>query len=99
MFDSLFKSKELIWHDTDKKVRPRTRNCREEQSSHQMNIERDIVAKVATLKTVRVELTALITQGARSIKPLQIKHWLEEFLGRPLEIARVQRDEIQLHQC
>ena len=35
----------------------------------------------------------------RSVKPQQVKHWLELELGHPLEMSAVKRDEIQLHQC
>ena len=97
--DSLFKSKELIWCDNDKKGRPRERNCREElrHLAIKMQINKD--TKAPALKSIRLELNALIDPLGRSIKPKQVKYWLEEFLGKSLKISRVQRDEIQLLKC
>ena len=97
--DSLFKSDQLIWEDIDKKGRPRKRNFRGELCSLKIKLQRNFEAKLPILKSIRLELNALIGPGGRSIKPIQIKHWLEEFLGEPLEINHVQRDEIQLLKC
>ncbi|WP_320666915.1 TIGR03960 family B12-binding radical SAM protein [Prochlorococcus sp. MIT 1307] len=97
--NSLLMAKELIWNDTDKKGRPRKRNCRPELSSLGMDINRNKGEALIALKGVRMQLNAVIDKQGRSIKPIQIKHWVEESLGLPLEISNVQRDEIQLLKC
>ena len=64
-----------------------------------MKIEEDTTGELMELKTINLQLNALIDPKGRSIKPIQIKHWLEENLEQTLNISRVQRDEIQLLQC
>jgi len=97
--DSLFQAEELIWRDTDKKGRPRTRNCRNELNRLAMTKKMNKEATLPVLQSIRLELNTLIDPMGRSIKPKQVKFWLEEFLGKPLEISREQRDEIQLLEC
>ena len=97
--DSLIKSKELIWHDTDKKGRPRQRNCRPELCSLEMQIGEEIKTGLLPFKTIRLQLNALIDPLGRSIKPKQVKEWLEQYIEHSLEISRVQRDEIKLLEC
>ena len=48
---------------------------------------------------VRIHLKALIDPIGRSIKPIQVKHWLEEYLEQSLAISHMQRDEIELLKC
>ncbi len=93
--DSLFSSEGLIWDDTDKKGKPRKRNCRSQLRSLQITLKRNDEAALP----IRLKLNTLVDPFGRSIKPLQIKHWIEESLGQPLIISRVQRDEIQLLEC
>mgnify|MGYP000296550817 FL=1 len=97
--DSLIESKELIWHDTDKKGRPRQRNCRPELCSLEMQMGEEIKTGLLPFKTIRLQLNALIDPLGRSIKPKQVKEWLEKYIEHPLEISRVQRDEIKLLEC
>ena len=99
--DVLFNSKELIWNDLDKKGRARQRNCRPELCDLKINsrLESDLGEEIFDEKFIRLKLNAFIDPVGRSIKPVQIKHWLEEYLGQSLAISDVQRDEIQLRQC
>ncbi len=97
--DFLLKAKELIWRDTDKKGRPRQRNCRPELNSLTINDQINTPEELITLKGVRLELNAFIDPLGRSIKPTQVKHWLEEYFEYPLAISHVHRDEIKLLQC
>ena len=46
-----------------------------------------------------IELNALIDSMGRSVKPMQVKHWLEEYFAESLDISSIKRDEIQLLQC
>ena len=64
-----------------------------------MNIEENKRKVLLPPNGIQIQLKAFIDPIGRSIKPLQIKHWLEECLGHPIEISRVQRDEIQLLEC
>ena len=97
--ESLVQSDELIWQDKDKKGRPRKRNCRNELRSLHMNHAGNKTPELTNNQGIRLELNALIDPLGRSIKPLQIKHWLEIFLEQSLSISHVQRDEIKLLEC
>ncbi len=97
--NSLVTAKELVWKDTDKKGRPRERNCRKELNSLKLKYEITEKEIRPNHPAVRIELNALIDPIGRSIKPVQIKHWLEEYFGKSLKISHVQRDEIKLLQC
>ncbi len=97
--DSLISAKKLVWHDHDKRGKPRSRNCRQELHSLEIDNIKNNPNHSSTNHRIRVQLNAHIDPIGRSIKPMQIKQWLEEYLEQPLEISQVKRDEIQLHQC
>ena len=61
--------------------------------------KKDFSDELLAKKTINLKLKTLIDPIGRSIKPLHIKLWLEEYFEHPLEISSMQRDEIQLHQC
>ena len=86
---ALVEKDQLIWHDTDKKGRPRERDCR----SSLLSLE----ASSGTAG-ITVHLHASIDEMGRSIKPAQIQHWLQEHLGGPLEVDQVQRTALLLQE-
>lgn len=81
----------LIWKDTDKKGRRRERNFREELKS--------LKTKLCSSKSsncTRIELKTFIDPIGRSIKPAQIKYWLEEYYEQSMQMSDVTRDELTL---
>jgi radical SAM-linked protein len=94
--DALLASDELPWSDTDKKGRPRQRDCR--PSLLALRLEQP-GAGDASIGAVRVALEAEIDPQGRSIRPAQISHWLGERLGINLAVARQQRRALLLGAC
>ena len=89
---ALMACEQLIWHDTDKKGRPRQRDCRPALRSLQPLGEPGD-------HRIRLRLEAEVDPMGRSLRPAQIQHWLSEQLGGPLELHALCRDELQLVQC
>jgi radical SAM family uncharacterized protein/radical SAM-linked protein len=89
---ALMACEQLIWHDTDKKGRPRQRDCRPALRSLQPLGE-------PSHDRIRLRLQAEVDPMGRSLRPAQIQHWLSEQLGGPLELHALCRDELQLMQC
>ena len=89
---ALMACEQLIWHDTDKKGRPRQRDCRPALRSLQPLGE-------PSDDRIRLRLEAEVDPMGRSLRPAQIQHWLSEQLGGPLELHALCRDELQLVQC
>jgi radical SAM-linked protein len=72
----------LSWHDTDKKGRPRQRDCRPElQDLRLVAPGADPEAPAAPGELV-LELEAAIDGAGRSLRPSQVAHWLAKHLGR-----------------
>ncbi len=78
----------LIWQDTDKKGRPRQRDCREALLGLGLNLEPG--------GSVMLELDAAIDASGRSLRPEQLQHWLSEQLDRPLHLGRLRRQALHL---
>jgi radical SAM family uncharacterized protein/radical SAM-linked protein len=78
----------LIWQDTDKKGRPRQRDCREALLGLGLNLEPG--------GSVLLELDAAIDASGRSLRPEQLQHWLSEQLDRPLHLGRLRRQALHL---
>ena len=89
---ALMACEQLIWHDIDKKGRPRQRDCRPALRSLQPLGEPGD-------DHIRLRLEAEVDPMGRSLRPAQIQHWLSEQLGGPLELHSLCRDELQLVQC
>ena len=89
---ALIASEQLIWHDTDKKGRPRQRDCRPALRSLKPLGE-------PGGERIRLRLEAEVDPMGRSLRPAQIQHWLSEQLGVALELRAQCRDELQLVQC
>jgi hypothetical protein len=85
-------SSEWIWHDTDKKGRPRQRDCRPDLQ-HLELLSVDALTQQSCLA-----YRALIDPAGRSLRPEQLQHWLAEHLGQPLEIVSLRRESLQLQQ-
>ena len=89
---ALLASETLVWHDTDKKGRPRQRDCRPSLRK----LER---IDQGSPTAIRVRLDAGVDEMGRSLRPGQIQHWLSEQLSQPLTVAKVCRDALVLARC
>ncbi len=84
----------LPWHDTDKKGRPRSRDCRP--------VLRDLrwlapqPADAASDGSAWFEFEAAIDASGRSLRPAQLAHWLADQLGMPLTCGAMQRTALTL---
>ncbi|MFL0731066.1 MAG: TIGR03936 family radical SAM-associated protein, partial [Prochlorococcus sp.] len=96
---ALIEAHELLWHDTDKKGRPRQRDCRPALRELQLcnGFEED--GESLCLDVVQLHLEANIDSMGRSLKPVQVQHWLAEQLGESLRMSGVKREELKLLQC
>ena len=95
----LIASESLMWRDTDKKGRPRELECRPLLKSIILKKKIEKEKEFFCLKSNRIELKTYIDQMGRSIKPIQVKLWLEEYFDQSLIISSVIRDEIHLLKC
>ena len=85
----LINAESLIWHDTDKKGRPRQRDCRSALLSLDLQTEQPS-------NQARLTLHAAVDEMGRSLRPAQIQYWLEELLERPLQLHHLCRDALLL---
>ena len=83
---------QLIWNDTDKKGRPRQRDCRSSLLSL-------LPLSPPDDTWIELRLEAAVDDMGRSLRPLQIQHWLSEQIGAPLRLQDLCRDELRLAQC
>jgi radical SAM-linked protein len=91
--DQLLQAKTLVWHDTDKKGRPRERDCRPALKALQVTNQNSSGA-------ARLRLEAAVDDMGRSLRPAQIQHWLAETVGQPLQVQRLTREALILSaQC
>ncbi len=93
----LLYSQELVWSDKDKKGRDRQRDCRPALKSLIIKDIGNIENELEPVEIIKVKLDALIDSMGRSVKPIQIQHWLSKFLNQPLNIKCIKRDELKLH--
>ncbi|TVS01644.1 MAG: TIGR03960 family B12-binding radical SAM protein [Cyanobium sp. PLM2.Bin73] len=82
----------LIWHDTDKKGRPRQRDCRPALLDLCLSPGDgdDAEPDAEPLEHVQLTLAAAVDGAGRSLRPDQLAHWLGHELGRPVHCV---------HQC
>ena len=86
---ALLQAEQLPWHDSDKKGRPRQRDCRPAlRDLHLLQLEAGGRARLA--------LEAAIDPAGRSLKPEQLRHWLEQRLAEPLRLGRQCRRSLHL---
>ncbi len=89
---SLLASDRLLWHDHDKKGRPRQRDCR----PYLRNLQ---LLPPAGEPGIRLEMEAAIDPQGRSLRPEHLQQWFSDLLGEPLTIGSVQRLELLLRSC
>ena len=89
---ALLASEQWIWEDTDKKGRPRQRDCRPFLQAL------ELVGAEASAGPVRLQYSALVDPAGRSLRPEQLQHWFAQALERDLEMVSLWRESLQLQQ-
>jgi radical SAM-linked protein len=82
-----------IWHDRDKKGRPRQRECR--PALRQVSLSRHDRAEA----WVEVQLETSIDGQGFGLRPEHLRGWLSEQLRRPLRLGAMRREGLQLRPC
>jgi radical SAM-linked protein len=91
---ALLASDSWVWHDTDKKGRPRSRECRPD-------LLQLVVCPPAASDPpgcVALLYTAAIDPAGRSLRPDQLLHWFQQELALPLQLQHLRRQSLQLRQ-
>ncbi len=88
--EALLAADTWIWEDTDKKGRPRRRDCRPALQA--------LAVQAAPPDTGAVSLRygAAIDPAGRSLRPEQLQHWFAQHLAQPLELVALRRESLQL---
>ncbi len=89
---ALLAADQLMWHDTDKKGRPRSRDCRSV-------LRRLDVLSGPEGSRLRLRLEADVDSMGRSLRPSQIQHWLEQQVSEPIALQSLKRDRLELARC
>jgi radical SAM family uncharacterized protein/radical SAM-linked protein len=89
--EALRNASEWIWEDTDKKGRPRSRDCR----PYLQDLR---VAATPAPAAVSLLYSAEIDAAGRSLRPEQLQHWFSQQLDMPLNMVSLRRESLQLRQ-
>jgi radical SAM-linked protein len=89
---SLLAAETLMWNDTDKKGRPRSRDCRPFLLDLQW-------AEPQSADSLLCTLWASIDASGRSLRPEQVQHWLGDRLGQSLALSSLRRQALLLKPC
>jgi radical SAM-linked protein len=84
----------LLWHDTDKKGRPRRRECR--PSLLDLRLLGGDGPGDAPLPAVQLALAAAVDGAGRSLRPDQLAHWLGAELRLPVCCGQQRRTALVL---
>jgi radical SAM-linked protein len=84
-----------IWEDTDKKGRPRQRDCR----PFLLHLALEEGPDPRRGGAVRLALQARIDPQGRSLRPEFLRQWLAESLATPLALGRFERRALLLAAC
>jgi radical SAM family uncharacterized protein/radical SAM-linked protein len=96
---ALLASGRLPWNDTDKKGRPRQRDCRPFLLGLHL-IDPAAGSPPAGEGELRwLALEAAIDPQGRSLRPEHLRAWLAEALGHPLAVAAMRRERLLLRTC
>ncbi len=98
--DQIITAPSLVWHDTDKKGRPRERDFRPSLTALKIHFKSETNDfELFNDGWVHIELETGIDPQGRSIKPTQIQQWFEEKLKESLLITGIRREKLKLLQC
>ncbi len=95
----LLAAEEWLWHDRDKKGRPRQRDCRPYLLSLQLVDDPAGPGGSPEAPVVLLDLEAGVDSQGRSLRPEQLALGLGERLGLALELGAVQRRALVLGTC
>jgi len=90
--EDLLQAPEWIWRDTDKKGRPRERDCRPYLLG--LDLLAPVVDAGAGGATLRFD--AVIDPQGRSLRPEQLQQWFSQKLDQPLALGRLRRERLVL---
>jgi radical SAM-linked protein len=93
---ALLASTSLPWEDTDKKGRPRSRECRGALLG--LRWSSGLAPADVPAGPVVLALEAAVDPAGRSLRPEQLVHWLSQRLGVPLETGRLRRTALILRE-
>ncbi|MFN7899369.1 MAG: TIGR03960 family B12-binding radical SAM protein [Synechococcaceae cyanobacterium] len=85
--EELLASESLLWHDTDKKGRPRSRECR----PYLQSLALETLSSAPQALAAELRLEAAIDLMGRSLRPEQLRTWLGDRLGLELRLGRMRR--------
>ena len=92
--EALMAAEQLIWHDTDKKGRPRRSGTADRPCASWWIVD------ASDDQRVRLRLEAAVDPMGRSIRPSQIQHWLRLSSGALLQLHDLRRAiALQLAEC
>ncbi|MFM7264165.1 MAG: TIGR03936 family radical SAM-associated protein, partial [Cyanobium sp.] len=92
---ALLAAASLPWHDTDKKGRPRERDCRPYLLALALVGE----PEAARGGAVSLDLRAAIDPQGRSLRPEFLRQWLADRLATPLVLGQIERRALLLAAC
>jgi radical SAM-linked protein len=87
----------LIWQDTDKKGRPRERDCRPALRDLRM-LKPVARGDLVTTGELVLQLEAAIDGAGRSLRPAQAAHWLAQHLGQGITLGEQCRTALLLRE-
>jgi radical SAM-linked protein len=90
---SLLAADTLLWHDRDKKGRPRQRDCR----PYLLDLRTEPGGEGPDVQ--RLRFRARIDAQGRSLRPEHLQHWLAEILQKPLSLGAMRRLRLILGAC
>ena len=101
--DDLLAAEVLLWRDTDKKGRPRERDCRPDLLALRL-LPRAADEPAGLMPqsppgSAALWLEAAIDELGRSLRPAQLADWLGAALARPLQTRAVVRRALRLRAC
>jgi radical SAM family uncharacterized protein/radical SAM-linked protein len=91
--EALRGSESWIWHDQDKKGRPRQRDCR--PALRQVRLLRHDPQQ----PLVALELETALDHQGFGVRPEHLRSWLSERLGQPLRLGHLRREALLLQPC
>jgi radical SAM family uncharacterized protein/radical SAM-linked protein len=95
---ALLAATELSWHDTDKRGRPRQRDCRPELVDLRRVAPGPSCPEQNSPDAPVFELEAAIDGAGRSLRPSQVAQWLAEQLGHELALGSQCRTALLLRE-
>jgi radical SAM-linked protein len=77
-----------IWEDTDKKGRPRSRECRPDLIG--------LAVAVDQVGTAVLDYSTAIDPAGRSLRPEHLQRWFQDQLGQVLQLQSLRRQSLRL---